>query len=200
VPGDGQAIPLATTPLTILCCSQVEPPSVVRRACPVDAPPKKGALRAISHVVREGQLIAAADCLVGMCCDRHVAPPLLVPMTTPTGLKPDDQPTASHVVTRGHAIPDSVYATFGTLCGVHKFPPLVVRSAPSPPTASQVLTVGQAIAPALVPVGNFCATQVWPALLVRRARLDDLMNPTASQVVAEGQAMSAISLVAAGRD
>jgi hypothetical protein len=76
---------------------------------------------------------------------------------------------------------------------------LVVRKAP-PPTASQTFTVGQAIAAALAPAGNFCATQVWPALVVRRARLDDFVNPTASQVLAEGQAMSAIPLITAGKD
>ncbi len=195
----GQEMPLATTPSTMLCCSQVKPPSVVRNACPVAGPPKKGALRAISHVVEDAQLIAAGDCLVGMCCDPHVAPPLLVPMTTPTGLKPEVQPKASHFVGRGQAIPERSYATLGTFCNTQAAPPLVVRRAPLSPTASHTLTVGQEIASTVAPGGNFWTNQVWPALVVRRTAPDDLANPAASHVVAEGQARPEIPVIPAGK-
>ncbi len=95
-----------------------------------------------------------------MCCDLHVKPPLVVPMTTPAGLKPEVQPNASHFVTRGQAIPESSYATVGTFCNTHAAPLLVVRRAPLSPTASHTLTVGQEIASIVAPGGNLWMTQV----------------------------------------
>ena len=79
VPSAGHEMPLAITPSTMRCCTQVKPPSVVRSACPLAGPPKNGALRAISQVVGEGQLMAAGDCLVGMCCDAPGRPPVVRP-------------------------------------------------------------------------------------------------------------------------